>query len=162
MVKRGKNKNRPPKIDFEIEEDADQIFRDYVENMGDIPEHERSFPEAKPIPPSKSSSKSSGKRSSGGDAKSIDLHGMTLNEAVRAVDRFLDGVVFDLRGEVRVKIITGKGRHSGPDGAVLPGGVYKHVKSTWRRHIVRIDESPQDVSIAGLPIRGHFDVRLKK
>jgi DNA-nicking Smr family endonuclease len=159
MAKRGKNKNRPPKIDFEIEEDADQIFRDYVENMGDIPEHERSIPEPKPIPSSKSKG---AKRSSAADAKSIDLHGMTLKEAVQSVDRFLASIIFDLRGETTVKIITGKGRHSGPDGAVLPGGVHKHVNNTWRRHIVRIDESPEDVAIAGLPIRGHFEVRLKK
>ena len=158
MSKRGKNKNRPPKINFDMEDDADQIFRDHVEQMGDIPESERSAPEAKPLGKKKKSIKSQQSSSSG----SIDLHGMTLKEAIHAVDKAIAGIVYSLKGEATLRIITGKGRHSGADGAVLPGGIHKHVKATWRRHIVRIDESPEAVVIAGLPIRGYFEVTLKK
>lgn len=89
----------------------------------------------------------------------IDLHGMTVDEAQRAVDAVIARLP---RGqEARLRIITGKGLHSGPEGGVLGRDIHYHVATRYRSAIVRLDESPADVRLGGVPIRGHFDVTLR-
>jgi DNA-nicking Smr family endonuclease len=140
-------------VNFDMEDDADTIFEDFLDNMGDIDKIDHSTPE-----PQKISAK---KRSTNTRSESIDLHGLTLAQAVSKVDRMIAEILFSLKGTVTIKIITGKGIHSGSDGAVLPDGVWNHVRSTWAKNISQLEESPSSVKVAGLPIRGHFAVTLK-
>jgi len=56
----------------------------------------------------------------------IDLHGMTRDEAVTALDRFFrEAASRDLQ---KVLIIHGKGNHSDKDGAVLPDVVREYLQ----------------------------------
>lgn len=91
----------------------------------------------------------------------IDLHGLTLSAALTRLDTRM--VQLEAAGprELIVKVITGKGLHSGPDGSVLPREVHGHFAARYRRHIVSIEESPHAVALSGLPIRGHFTAKLR-
>lgn len=94
--------------------------------------------------------------------QTIDLHGLTVREANDELRRFLDRILGQRGGgKVTVRIITGKGIHS-RDGAVLPRECHDFVKQRYADSIVRIDDSPADVLLGGIPIRGHFDVVFKK
>lgn len=89
----------------------------------------------------------------------VDLHGMTVEQAQRAVDSAIARLP---RGqEIKLRVITGKGIHSGPEGGVLGRDIHYHVATRYRSAIVRLDESPADVRLGGVPIRGHFDVTLR-
>ena len=91
----------------------------------------------------------------------IDLHGLNLEEAKGYVRVVLQTILRDLSGQLTVTIITGKGRHSGPRGAVLPRQIHDFVLRNFSQYIVYIEESPSDVTIGGLPIRGHFRVTIR-
>ncbi len=156
MTKGPKNKKLRG-VKFEMENDADQIFEEYLDNMDDLDKIEHSTPEPQKLTATKRTQKASKTRL----ATSIDLHGLTLNEAIAKVDRQITEILFSLKGTANIKIITGKGIHSGPEGSVLPAGVWAHVNSAWRRNISSIEDSPDSVKVAGLPIRGHFAVTLK-
>lgn len=58
---------------------------------------------------------------------SLDLHGMTAEEALAALERFL--LVSRQRGLRKVLVIHGRGLHS-RDSAVLPGAVRKFLESS--------------------------------
>ena len=91
----------------------------------------------------------------------IDLHGMSLSEALAELDAQIGHFLRQRTGNVTVKIITGKGLHSGPDGSVLPREVHRHFVERFRRYILTIEDSPHTVTISGIPIRGHFSAKLK-
>ncbi len=92
--------------------------------------------------------------------KTLDLHGLTANEAKDEIRRFLDRLIAQTHGKFTVRIITGKGLHS-RDGAVLPREAHHFVSQRYSDRIVRLDDSPADVLLGGIPIRGHFDVILR-
>ena len=102
------------------------------------------------------------------DTPVIDLHGLTLQQATE----YLDDRLRRLLGEstavkspqhvITVKIVTGKGLHSGPSGGVLAKEIHRHVAAVYGKHIVTIEDSPGDTMIRGLPLRGHFNVRLRR
>ena len=90
----------------------------------------------------------------------IDLHGLTLEEAKTHIEMDVEQLkrrsnAFSLR------IITGKGHHSGPEGGILFREIYPYVLQQFKGHIVRIDTSPEQTLIQGFPLRGHFDLDLK-
>ena len=92
---------------------------------------------------------------------SIDLHGMTLEGAKHYLRRRLE-TILQKRGKHSVRIITGKGVHSGSyGGGVLAKEIHGFTKREFHHYIVAIQDSPHEVAIDGLPIRGHFDVTLK-
>ena len=144
-------------IRFKLEENADEIFSDYLDN-----EFSESMVEEKESweNPGKNQSKKSSESS--GKILEIDLHGLHLSEAIYSVDQFLrDAQARRSLPVVKCKIITGKGRHSGLGGGVLAGEIYEHVKKNFKKNIVHIDPAPMDSTIDGIPLRGSFLVTLK-
>lgn len=96
-------------------------------------------------------------------AKQIDLHGKTLEEAQDAVLTFFNRMIDDhLVHELTIRVITGKGLRSGPAGGVLGGEIHGFIRQKFAAYIKKIDSSPSDVKLGGVPLRGHFDVTLKK
>ena len=99
------------------------------------------------------------RRPAGTTIAEIDLHGMTAVEAEAHVDSRISLVLLKASGPVRVKIITGKGRHS-EGGGVLVRAIYDFVKVRFCRQITRIDAPPAETLFDGLPLRGYFEVQL--
>lgn len=104
-----------------------------------------------------------GAKAKAGDAEeTLDLHRCTLQEAQDRVEFCVDALLAHGKGPVTLKIITGKGLHSGPGGAVLPSAIHRFVVARFAPSIISIDESPADVMVAGVPIRGHFTVTFRR
>jgi hypothetical protein len=59
-----------------------------------------------------------------------------------------------------VKIITGKGHHSQRGDSVLAKEIHSFVLQTFRHIILEIEDSPDQVRLAGIPLRGHFHVTI--
>ncbi len=92
----------------------------------------------------------------------LDLHGKTLVEAQTAIDQKFNQVLSATSANIRIRVITGKGRHSGPGGWVLAREIHDYVRRQYNELIQSIDPSPADSLINGLPLRGFFDVELRK
>lgn len=92
----------------------------------------------------------------------IDLHGLTVDEACTQLRVYFNARRVSLRGKRRrFRIITGKGRRSGPRGGVLVREVYSFVRREYAALIRSIDAPPAEAELGGLPLRGHFDVTLE-
>lgn len=142
------------KVSFDMEPDADAIFLESLDSM-DVRKAQRDDDD---FPP-----QATAKRSSGGSSHELDLHRMTVSEATRAVDHKVAEILAGLAkgAEVTLKIITGKGLHSGPGGGVLARDVHDYVKNRYALQIVHIEESPAKATLGGVPLRGHFNVKLR-
>lgn len=157
--KRGDGEERrPPRLPSELAEDVaadDQLFREAMANLTNVPVKD-AFRDPESLP--------RGARPSTKDRViKIDLHRLTMAEAEARVDGVLKGLLAGLHSagaSVRVQIITGKGRHSGDGGAVLAREVHRYVRQRYAGHIISIEDSPADLVVGGLPIRGHFHVTL--
>jgi DNA-nicking Smr family endonuclease len=159
--KKSKPRPRPekPSVTIETGEAADQAFLEAMQDFDPswVPPGE---PEAEERP-------SGRKRSAGAPSQSgkpdlvIDLHGFTLREALTVVHSRIASVLASASGIIHIRIITGKGRHSGEGGSVLAREVHAEVRARYQRRIQRLDEAPTDVVVGDLPIRGHFDVWLR-
>ena len=93
---------------------------------------------------------------------SIDLHGLTLEQAKDYVSLRLDSLLDEIAGQITVTIITGKGKHSGPGGSVLAKEIHRFVRLRYDAQILYIEESPGDLVVGQYPLRGHFRVSLKR
>ena len=91
---------------------------------------------------------------------SIDLHGLTVTEAETEIERKIQ-TLRRTQKHLKLRIITGKGLHSAGGQGVLARDIHHFVKQRFGPSIVSIQESPLDVQLGGVPIRGHFDVVLK-
>jgi DNA-nicking Smr family endonuclease len=91
----------------------------------------------------------------------IDLHGLTLAEALAQVDIQIRYCFEQGHSSIEALIITGKGLHSGSEGGILAKEVHRHISSKYRNTILKIEESPAAALINGIPVRGHFCVVLK-
>lgn len=149
MGKRAKIKKIPsPKIKFAIEDNAEQLLQQAVEKMPDsIDKSDESRPSrSKPTTVKKIE---------------LDLHGHTLAESQQRIDQLFRRIISN--NSVQVRIITGKGRHSrNKDNNLLARDVHAYVVRKYRLQIIAIDQSPHSVQIGSLPIRGHFDVTLRR
>ncbi len=152
VSKKNKNHRRPPRMpQFEDFADADQAFLAAMDELDYVPV--------------KDHKKSEVNRSAASPRvveRVIDLHGLTLVQALAMVDAAISAVRAENRAIVELTIITGKGRHSGADGGVLVREVHSHVVDRYQSLIESIDESPAKLLIAGLPWRGHFKVRFRR
>jgi DNA-nicking Smr family endonuclease len=92
-------------------------------------------------------------------SKNVDLHGYSFDEAARIVDSIFSQQIED---PMRLKIITGKGLHSGETGPVLVRKIYEHIQETYRSKIIAIDQPPIETQVNGLPSKGHFYVTLRR
>lgn len=140
------------------DEEAERLFLEALENMD--PEavlRDKRRGAEHPAAPAKPRAGKGGRQDF-----SLDLHRLTLHEAQGRIDGMMRQVLAKLAsGPVTLRIITGKGRHS-VGSAVLPREIHSYVKSRYGAHIVRIDDSPADLVVGELPLRGHFDVTFGK
>ncbi len=90
----------------------------------------------------------------------VDLHGQTVAEARESCDRLLNSIAG--QGEADIKIITGKGRHSGAQGPTLISEIYDYIAKKYQNQIIRIDPPPANDRIDGLPLKGFFDLKFKR
>ncbi len=139
-------------IHFHLEKNAAQMMRDAVASMPAQSDKDRVAKDKKP-PPHKQRPRPS--------SYQIDLHGLTLRESQQRIDALLRRVVVG-KNNVRVKIITGKGRHQQRGEHLLARDVHSWLRHKYRAQIVAIEQSPHDVKIGDLPLRGHFAVVLRR
>jgi DNA-nicking Smr family endonuclease len=145
------SKDEPRRIRFELEEDAEELFLRHLEQFKpDKPDAEE------PKEPEKKVSKTHKAQ----QVHEIDLHGLSLEDAQHRVRAVLDGLR-EMAGMHRVKIITGKGHHSQRGDSILAREIHSFVLLTWRRVIMEIEDSPDQVRLAGVPLRGHFHVTIR-
>jgi DNA-nicking Smr family endonuclease len=137
---------KKPGVDFNLEEDAEAIFIKFLEDNEPVASHSDHDQQPFRVP----------KR---GRCK-VDLHGLTLDEAKSELLAVVDRMKI-AGGSWQIRVVTGKGRHSGPGGGVLVREIYDFFLKNYGKHVVRIDSNPGDSLIQGLPIRGHFDAQLK-
>lgn len=151
---RNLSKNKSSGIQFEEVENANDILQAYMDEV----EPKISFGE--PYEDSKNQTRNSKKREPEKTKTiSIDLHHLTLEEAISKTDQTIQ-IQSRNTGKVAFQIITGKGRHSGPQGPVLPSGIHDHVRAKYKNQIFHLDPCPTDNLINGLPLKGYFRVIL--
>ncbi len=141
-------KSDPGSVHFEVNEEDATLFRQYVES--EIP----SFSEAEQ--PDDEPHAAATRRNKSEAMTEVDLHGLNVVEAKRLVDQTFRSLQAKQRFGLR--IITGRGLHSGPEGAVLPGEIYGYIQARYGQYIEKIDESPDEVRLNNIPVRGHFCV----
>lgn len=143
-------KSDPGSVHFELNEEDAALFREYVES--EVPRfQDAEQPDDQPRVHARQHKQES--------MTEIDLHGLTVVEAKRLVDETVRRLM--RRHRFALRIITGKGLHSGPEGAVLPSEIYSHIQDRYGQYIEKIDESPNDVKLHSVPVRGHFCVWLR-
>ncbi len=137
-------------VSFDLEEDALEIFLQYLEE-DNPPDDYDEMPHTK---------KKIGKRQKKQSVCHInlDLHGHTVEEAKKRIDAELYHLREKNRGMVGLRIITGRGLHSGLGGAILITEVYDYVQGKYQHLIVSIDDPPVNLKIGDIPLKGHFDV----
>jgi DNA-nicking Smr family endonuclease len=143
-----------PSIQFEDFDAADEVFRAHLENGDFLPKRPKETREREKTPLNKSRPAKKDRN------KLIDLHGMTVTEAISHLDREISLASNANGGPVTLKIVTGKGLHSGPGGGILVTEIYKYVCHRYGPVIVSIDASPAEVALGGIPWRGHFNVTI--
>ena len=89
----------------------------------------------------------------------IDLHYLTVEEALKVLEQRIDDLL-SRYGYVRLKIITGRGRHS-TQGPKIAGHAHGFVTRKYSSNIVKIQESPDASMINNIALRGYFNVELK-
>lgn len=148
-------------ISFDIGAEADQAFLDAVAVLDatKIPRKEEAFDEDPRRIAINGGNRAKAKSNSPDHV--VDLHGYTLSEANDIVGNKISEILLSKDGLVTLRVITGKGHHSGVGGSVLAKDVHSYVQARFRKSIERIDSAPADVIIGNLPIRGHFDVVLR-
>ncbi len=156
MAKKNKSSRKPPRIvAFEDFASADQVFLDAMDLLEEFPVKKEAEDHIE----------RQGPRTRRRDTyveRTIDLHGLTLSQAVAMVDAVIGALQAEHQHRpLQLTIITGKGRHSGADGGVLVKEVHRHVVMRYGPLITHIDESPANVTVAGIPWRGHFKVMLR-
>jgi DNA-nicking Smr family endonuclease len=162
MVKTKKNKVKKisqrdfASIRFEIEPDAEAIFLQHLESIDADIVAERGSAEVEEKAPNSRKNLKKAKDPS----FEVDLHGFTVAQAKEEIKRVIADVALS-QGVFTFRVITGKGKHSGPEGGVLSGAIHQFVLDYYREQVVRIDEAPSKITLGGLPFRGYFDVSLK-
>jgi DNA-nicking Smr family endonuclease len=136
-------------VKFELEENAEELFLEALDHID---------PGQKREDRQKSTAPRKGQRRP--TRTKIDLHGMTLDEAKKALDVFV-GDLIALGVTSQITVITGKGLHSNDSGGVLIKDIPRYVKEKYGNFISWMEESPDDLRIGQVPIRGHFKFRLK-
>ena len=146
---------RLPAIKFEDFADADAVFLQHISEE----EFRPSVSKMVEIP-GNSESKPARKSRAGDTRLEVDLHGLTLSEAIQCLDAAIAKALAGAQREVTIKVITGKGLHSGPGGGVLAREIHSYVSARYGLIISRIDASPAEALLGGVPLRGYFVVTL--
>jgi DNA-nicking Smr family endonuclease len=138
---------------FEIEENAEELLAQYLEaipeDIGRLREqdleisHEKKSPSPAPL-----------------RHFILDLHGYSLAEAESETTLRISQLLQAKAGPFSLKVITGRGIHSGQSGSILVREIYRFILSTFRANIAKIDAPPAESTIDGLPLRGFFLVHF--
>lgn len=145
-------------VRFELEEDPYALMRDFLETMpGNIKEIKET--DHAPPPSRKSRQPKARPRRT---TFVLDLHGRTLTQAQAESTTFIARLLGEQSGPFILKVITGRGLHSGAAGSVLVREIYHFIQATFRANIVKIDAPPAESTIDGLPLRGFFLVHFHK
>ena len=150
--KKNRGLKNDSKLIIELEDNAEELFERAIEGDWKPYEHEDEFFEQE---------KKSSKGKSSKLNRKIDLHGKTVSEAQSAVSHLMVELRKQYTGIVNLKVITGKGLHSANGVGVLGREIHDYISNKYIHNIIEIDDSPCDVLIHGVPIRGHFNVVLK-
>ncbi len=144
-------------VRFELESDAENLFKTAVDAMG-----KSSAPLDDKDAETKAHQAGKSRKNKGATIK-IDLHGMTLEVAKRHVDNRINGILAQLSpgASAAFDIVTGKGLNSGSGGGVLAREIPEWVRQRFAPHIVDMDESPAEVQLGGMPMRGNFRVTIR-
>ena len=143
-------------VRFEMEDDADEIFRRHVDSIVCVQGKEPEKVSNVALPPKRS------RRGLREESRQLDLHGLTRDQAIQLCQSKIEGWLAVSRHVLKVKVITGKGRHSGPGGSILSRDIHDFVCRYFKRNLLTVESSPSDNLLNGLPIRGHFHVRLRR
>ena len=147
-------KKRPPKLNsnplFDLEDDAEQIFTEFLANEGEINPKDDHL-SATPKPPRGSNHPKTREFS-------VDLHGKTRREVRDVLLATVERLKQTAGGSFKLRVITGKGRHSGEQGPVIADEAFHFLQRTYGPAIVTMDSPPGETQVGGLPWRGHFDV----
>ena len=154
-MKKKKDKNTKTKVEFELEEDAEQIFLNDVDQhkLMEIKEVDLYYQKVK---------KTSKKKKTSVQSLSLDLHGYTRQEAIHVVREQILSWIDSSQKSLSLVIITGKGLHSSDGKGVLNREVYDFVRDSYTRYIKVIDDPPYELKLFGAPLRGYFRVVLEK
>lgn len=156
MGKKHKKLGRPKNVKqdlLKIDPSEDQLFLEEMKNLENV--------HPKDVDLSIDASNTNLSQTNQDGPLQIDLHGLTAEEAKARVHQTFSRLMSQQKVEVLVRVITGKGRHSGPEGGVLVREIHAFVKQEYGNLITKLDPSPTEATISGLPVRGHFDVILK-
>ncbi len=145
-----KPRDRVPSIKFELEENAHQLLLDHIDSVKP----------AKKDAENDEVVKSARKRTDKRKECSIDLHGLRLDEAEELLQLRIEAWLATC-SSLKLQIITGKGRHSKGGEGVLAREIHRFIRHRYQNLILDIEESPSEVRLSGVPIRGHFHVVLK-
>jgi DNA-nicking Smr family endonuclease len=143
-----------------------ELFRKYIEANSPSYETFLQKEDYSSPAPSRSDKPKPVKKNSGSknhERYTLDLHGRKLEEAKSSVRKLFQDFIANggKRNNTVVRVITGKGRNSGPQGAVLASAIYAFVLYEFSSHVKMLDSDPTDTAIdGGLPQRGHFDFKF--
>ena len=158
---RGKIRNLDQLSTSEVErellgDDSDDSYQNA--SLANLLNHkDKLLPKPEPYVPRRKSHQT--KRRSVPFVTEIDLHYLTVEEALKVLEQRIDDLL-SRYGYVRLKIITGRGRHS-TQGPKIAGHAHGFVTRKYSSNIVKIQESPDASMINNIALRGYFDVELK-
>lgn len=89
----------------------------------------------------------------------IDLHHMSVALALKVLEAEMD-VLLRRHRRVKLKVITGRGRHS-PRGPQIAQQAHALVLTKFKSAIVKIGQCPTASMINNVALKGYFDVELQ-
>lgn len=90
------------------------------------------------------------RRAANPDCSSLDLHGLHVTEAIKALSEFLQQQNKRLANGGGLTIVTGSGRHSRSGQAKLKPRVLAYLKSTKRYRIEEVNQGVVKVFLADI------------
>ena len=112
-------------------------------------------------PPNPGPAKSTSSKKSLPEYK-IDLHHRTLKEASCLLHKRLWELLHGDDVAFKVKIVTGRGRHSKDGQFTMGDHAHGYVKNHFASHISFLEDSPSASLVNGIAVRGYFYVHLHK
>lgn len=125
-----------------IEEDEQQLFLQALQQLKLDVTFRDELPEDAPAAPRSCNRMRQLRRGTIRIDYELDLHGLTRDEAVDALEAFIGGAY--RRGQQAVLIITGKGNNS-PGGPVLKGAVMEWLRSRGKEMVSEAVTAPDEM-----------------
>ncbi len=130
-----------------IEESEQQFFLEAINGLKlDVKFHDEAPEEPLPTKPTFGSRLKQLRRGTIRLDYELDLHGLTKDEAIDALDSFIKGAY--RRGQQAVLVITGKGNHSA-DEPVLKVAVEKWLRDEGKKMVIEFVSAPRQMGGEG-------------